>query len=236
MTAQLVDLRVENGVARLVLARPGAANAFTGTMMAEFLAAVNRAAGEAQLLAISAAGEDFSVGRDRQDAKAGPAPFEAFKLITDLNTALAGFPGIVVASVQGRAFGFGVGIVMRSDIALAADDARFALDEVKLGIPPMFIMAEILEHLPPKSALDIVLSSREFGAAEAREMGLVSRVLPRERLQVAAEELVRELASRDPAVLRAAKRYLASVRELPRAARAAYALVEQTRFAERGKH
>jgi len=97
-------------------------------------------------------------------------------------------------------------------------------------------MAEIFEHLPPKSALDIVLSSREFGAAEAKEMGIVSRVLPGERLQAAAQELVRELASRDPAVLRASKRYLASVRELPRAARGAYALVEQTRFAQRGKH
>jgi enoyl-CoA hydratase/carnithine racemase len=150
-----------------------------------------------------------------------------------LNTALASFPGIAVSVVRGRAFGFGVGIVMRTDIALAADDARFALDEVKLGIPPMFIMAEILEHLPPKSALDIVLSSREFGAAEARDMGVVSRVIPRHDLERNAEQLVRELQERDPAVLIASKRYLRTVRELPAAARGAYALVEQTRFTQR---
>jgi enoyl-CoA hydratase/carnithine racemase len=235
MAAQLVDLTIQSRVARLTLQRPSAANAFTTQMMAEFLAAATRAASEADILVISAAGEDFTLGRDRSEPRSG-TPFEAFKLITDLNAALGAFPGIVVTLVRGRAFGFGVGVVMRSDIALAADDARFALDEVKLGIPPMFIMAEILRHLAPKSALDIVLSSREFGAAEAKEMGLVSRVLPPVGMQAAAEELVRELASRDPAVLRSCKRYLASVQELPPAARGAYALVEQTRFAERGKH
>jgi enoyl-CoA hydratase/carnithine racemase len=235
MAAQLVDLAIQSRIARLTLQRPAAANAFTTQMMAEFLDAVTRAASEADILLILAAGEDFTLGRDRNEPRSG-TPFEAFKLLTDLNAALDAFPGIVVTLVRGRAFGFGVGIVMRSDIALAADDARFALDEVKLGIAPMFIMAEILEHLTPKSALDIVLSSREFGAEEAKEMGLVSRVLPGEALPGAAEELVRELASRDAAVLRASKRYLASVRALPPAARGAYALVEQTRLAERGKH
>jgi enoyl-CoA hydratase/carnithine racemase len=235
MAAQLVDLAIQSRIARLTLQRPAAANAFTAQMMAEFLDAATRAASEADILVISAAGEDFTLGRDRNEPRSG-TPFEAFKLITDLNAALGAFPGIVVTLVRGRAFGFGVGIVMRSDIALAAENARFALDEVKLGIAPMFIMAEILEHLTPKSALDIVLSSREFGAEEAKEMGLVSRVLPGAALPGAAEDLVRELASRDAAVLRASKRYLASVRALPPAARGAYALVEQTRFAERGKH
>jgi enoyl-CoA hydratase/carnithine racemase len=230
----VIELAIENRVARLVLQRPAAANAFTTEMLSQLLAALTRAASEADILAISAAGTDFSLGRDRQDAKAGGAPFEAFKLITDVNAALASFPGVAVCSVQGRAFGFAVGMVMRSDIALAAADARFMLDEVKLGIAPMFIMAEISEHLGPKAALDIVLSSREFGAAEARELGLVSRVvadLPRE-----TENLVKELRSRDAEVLKASKRYFGAVRKLPADARGAYALVEQTRFAERRKH
>jgi enoyl-CoA hydratase/carnithine racemase len=107
------------------------------------------------------------------------------------------------------------------------------LDEVKLGIAPMFILAEISEHLAPKSALDIVLSSREFGAAEAKEMGLVSRVV--NNLQAETENLLKELRARDAEVLKGSKRYFASVRKLPSEARSAYALVEQTRFAERRK-
>jgi enoyl-CoA hydratase/carnithine racemase len=235
MAAQEVDFTVESRIARLMLQRPGAGNAFTSQMMSQFLGAVTRAAAEADILVISAAGEDFTLGRDRSEPRSG-APFDAFKLITDINNALASFPGIAVSVVRGRAFGFGVGIIMRTDIALAADDARFALDEVKLGIAPMFIMAEILEHLPPKSALDIVLSSREFDAAEARDMGLLSRVVAPQALEATAEQLVRELEKRDPAVLLASKRYLRKVRELPTAARDAFALVEQTRFAERSRH
>jgi enoyl-CoA hydratase/carnithine racemase len=230
----VIDFGIENRVARLVLQRPSASNAFTGEMLRQMLEALTRAASEADILAISAAGNDFSLGRDRQDAKAGPGPFEAFKLITDVNAALAGFPGIAVCSVQGRAFGFALGVVMRCDIALAAADARFMLDEVKLGIPPMFILAEIGNHLAPKPALDIVLSSRELGAAEAREIGLVSRVVA--KLQGETETLLAALRSRDAGVLKASKRYFTAVSQLPREARAAYALIEQTRFAERRKH
>ena len=230
----MIDIAIENRVARLVLQRPAASNAFTTEMLSQLLAALTRAAGEADILAISAAGADFSLGRDRQDAKSGPPPFEAFKLITDVNSALSAFPGVSVCSVQGRAFGFGVGMVMKSDIALAAEDARFMLDEVKLGIAPMFILAEISEHLAPKAALDIVLSSREFGAEEAKELGLISRITGDPRGE--SETLVKELRSRDPEVLKASKRYYRAVRQLPTEARSAYALVEQTRFAERRKH
>ena len=228
MPAQPIDFSIDNRVGRLVLQRP----AFSTEMLNQFLAALTQAATEADILVISSSGEDFSLGRDRQEPKSG-APFDAFKLITDVNVSVSAFPGIAVSVVRGRAFGFALGMIMRTDIAVAAEDARFALDEIKLGIPPMFIMAEILEHLSPKSALDIIMSSREFGAAEAREMGLLSRVVPAARLQSSADELVRELRERNPAVLLASKRYLQSVRQLPPAARGAYALIEQTRFAER---
>jgi enoyl-CoA hydratase/carnithine racemase len=230
----VIDFAVDDRVARLVLQRPSAGNAFTTEMLSQLLGALARAAAEADILAISAAGADFSLGRDRQDIKAGPPPFEAFKLITDVNAALSAFPGVAVCSVQGRAFGFAVGMILRSDITLAASDARFMLDEVKLGIAPMFILAEISEHLAPKAALDIVLSSREFGAAEAKEIGLVSRAVT--NLQGETESLLKELRSRDAEVLKASKRYFSSVRKLAPEARSAYALVEQTRFAERRKH
>jgi enoyl-CoA hydratase/carnithine racemase len=227
----VIGLTIDNRVARLELQRPAASNAFTGEMLSQLLAALTRAASEADILAISAAGSDFSLGRDRQDARAAGAPFEAFKLITDVNAALATFPGISVCSVQGRAFGFAIGMVLRSDIALAGADARFMLDEVKLGIAPMFIMAEISEHLAPKAALDIVLSSREFSAAEARQIGLVSRVVT--DLHGETDNLLKELRSRDAEVLKASKRYFGAMRRLTPEARSAYALVEQTRFAER---
>lgn len=235
VAGQLIELTIHDRIARLVLQRPTAGNAFTGEMMRQLAGALSRAGTEADILALSAAGDDFSLGRDRQEPKSG-SPFDAFTLVTEVNAALASFPGVIVAAVHGRAFGFAVGLVMRSDVAIAADSACFALDEVKLGIPPMFILAEMFEHLPPKAALDVVLSSREFTAAEAREMGLVSRVVPADRLQAASDEFVKELRSRNPAVLLACKRYAGAVRQMPPAARGAYALVEQTRFAEQNRY
>ena len=109
-----------------------------------------------------------------------------------------------------------------------------ALHYFPASLPGALAGAEIGNHLAPKTALDMVLSSREFGAAEAREIGVISRVVSDLRGQT--ESLLGELRSRDPEVLKAAKRYFTAVSGLPREARAAYALVEQTRFAERRKH
>ena len=120
---------------------------------------------------------------------------------------------------------------MRSDIAIAADDARFALDEVSHGIPPMFIMEAIVDHLAPKHSLDIILSGREFGAEEALAIGLVSRVVPAASLEASVYGFAKELVERDPAVVMACKSYLRKIVSVPRNARSAFALVEQTEFA-----
>jgi len=231
MSDNTVSLTIEDRVGRLTFGRPEAGNAFTSGMLQEFEAALGTAAEAADILVIRAAGPDFTLGRDRQEPKGNRGPFEAFRQIGAINDALANFPGITVAAVRGRAFGFGVGIVMRSDLAVAAEDARFSLDEVKLGIAPMFIMQEILQHLPAKRALDAVLTSREFSADEALAMGLLSRVVPAASLDQAVAEVVAELHSRDRRVLAACKRYLRTIGELPHAARSSYALVAQTQLA-----
>jgi enoyl-CoA hydratase/carnithine racemase len=92
-------------------------------------------------------------------------------------------------------------------------------------------MEKIVDHLPAKSALDIVLSGREFDAAEGLQMGLLSRVVASERLEATAAEFVEALRGRDRSVVLACKRYMAAVGKMPADARAAFALVEQTQFA-----
>jgi len=236
MRESLVDLIVDDRVGRLVLRRADAGNALTTDMMGQVLRALQRAAGEAQILVISGEGNDFCLGRDRKEPMQGTTPSDAFKLVTEINTSLAAFPGIALSAIQGRAFGFGVGLVMRTDIAIASEGARFALDEVKLGIPPMFIMSQILDHLTPKAAFDLISSSREFSAREAYDMGLLSRTVPSHRLQQAVDEVVRELHDRNPRVLSACKHYLSAIQQVPREDRAAYALAAQTQFASQQKH
>jgi len=95
----------------------------------------------------------------------------------------------------------------------------------------MFLMEVIHEHLSPKRALDLILSSREFDAAEALDIGLLSRVVPADRLEVEFDEFVATLSSRDADVLKSCKAYLAAIKQMPAAARPNNALVEQAKFA-----
>jgi enoyl-CoA hydratase/carnithine racemase len=228
----MIKCEVGDRLARIAFARAGEGNAFTGDMIRQLRDAVRDCDGRADILTLAGEGADFTVGRDRKEAMSAP-PFDAFSLITDLNESLSGFRGIVISAVRGRAFGLGIGLIMRSDLAVASEDAVFALDEVKLGIPPMFVMAAIVDHMAPKRALDVILTSREFHAIEALEIGLLSRVMPASDLEASVDALVSELRARDREVLRACKRYLNSVNKMPVEARPAYALIEQTRFALR---
>jgi enoyl-CoA hydratase/carnithine racemase len=226
----MLSYKVKDRVAQVVVDRADAGNAFTGAMVRRLGEIMRSAAEDADIVTLAGAGTDFTLGRDRNEPKSG-TPFEAFGHISALNQAIAAYPGIFVTGVRGHAFGLGVGLIMRSDIAIAAEDARFALDEVSLGIPPMFIMEEILEHLPSKRALDLVLTSREVGAEEALQMGLLSRVVAPGSVDQAVDEYVATLRGRDHDVIRACKRYIRAIGKLPADARFAFALVEQTQFA-----
>lgn len=226
----MIEIEVADRIGRIVINRPDAGNAFTAAMVDRLVKTVTEAAHTTQCLVITGEGADFTLGRDRGEPKAA-SPFDGFSRIDAANRALADYPGISIAAVKGRAFGFGVGLTMRCDLAVGAADARFCLDEVQLGFPPMFIMEEILEHFCPKRAADLVLLSREFGAEEALEAGLLSRVVPAGDVDSTVDEVTGELRSRSADVLAACKRYMRKVRELPADARPAYALIEQTRFA-----
>ena len=228
----MIKCEVEDRLARIAFARASEGNAFTGDMIRQLRDTIRDCDGRVDILTLAGEGADFTVGRDRKEPMSGP-PFDAFSLITDLNESLSGFRGIVISAVRGRAFGLGVGLIMRSDLAIAGEAAVFALDEVKLGIPPMFVMAAIVDHMTPKRALDVILTSREFTAKEAMDVGLLSRVVPASELDASVEKLLGELRARDREVLRVCKRYLNAVNKMPVEARPAHALIEQTRFALR---
>lgn len=227
----MIGFEQSDGVGRLILRRAPQSNAFTSEMLGRTAEILETVPDDCHVIVISGEGDDFSLGRDREEPKNPGGPFAAFSEISRVNAAFAAYPGIVVTAIKGRAFGFGLGLAMRSDIAIAANDARFMLDEVSLGFPPMFLMEVILDHVPPKRALDLILTSRGFDAAEALEVGLISRIVAAGGLDDEIEASVATLRDRDPAVLKDCKRYLAAIRQMPADARPANALVEQTRFA-----
>jgi enoyl-CoA hydratase/carnithine racemase len=226
----MIEHRLEDRICRVLINRADAFNAFTSAMTQQLLEVMQKAAHEADIVTIEAAGADFTIGRDRKEPKSG-TPYEIFKTISDLNKAISAFPGLTISAARGRTFGFAVGILMRSDLAIVGDDAKFVLDEVKHGFPPTFIMEEILQHLPMKRALDIVISSRQWDADEALEIGLVSRVVPSAELDTVVDRLVAQLKGLNRRALLACKGYMRTVATMPPEARSAYALQETLRYA-----
>lgn len=222
----LVVLEVDDRVARLTLNRPQAANRITSVMMRQLVDALERAGSSgADVLVISAAGEDFSVGRDQHEQlPEGTTKADNTALIVAANDALHTFPGVTVASVRGRALGFGCGLALQCDLSVAADTAVLGFDEIRHGLTPRFVMSYVEDYIGAKRALDLILTGRLLPAAQAERYGMVSRVVAADALAVSTEALVADLVRSSPPLLAACMDYLVQVRAIPPADRGRAAL------------
>jgi enoyl-CoA hydratase len=105
----------------------------------------------------------------------------------------------VIAAIQGYCIGSGLEIALLSDLRIAASGAIFAMPEVQLGMIPAAGGTRTLPRaVGPAAALDLILTGRRIDAAEALRLGLVTRVVPEERLWEAAWEVARQLAGASP--------------------------------------
>ncbi len=107
-----------------------------------------------------------------------------------------------VARVQGWAMAGGFGLALSCDMVIASEDARFGAPELNVGLWPYMVTVPLLRSMPPKKALELMLTSRVVGADEADRIGFVTRVVPRDDLDAAVAELAAVLASKPPGVTR----------------------------------
>jgi enoyl-CoA hydratase len=115
-------------------------------------------------------------------------------------------PQPVVAALHGYVLGSGIEIALCCDMRIAADDARFGLPEVALGIIPAAGGTQTLPRtVGPARAVHMLLTNEWIGAEEAYRIGLLNRVVPRAKLYEAAEETAQKIAARAPAVTKAIK-------------------------------
>jgi len=128
----------------------------------------------------------------------------------------------VIAAVNGLCLGGGVEIVAACDLAIAADHAEFALSEPRVGLAALGggALQRLARDLPMKEAMWLVLRAQRIGAEEARRIGLVNAVVPRDRLMSSARALADELLECAPLALQASKQVMLQSLEEPDFAKA----------------
>jgi enoyl-CoA hydratase/carnithine racemase len=106
-----------------------------------------------------------------------------------------------IARVQGWAMAGGLGLALACDLVLASDRARFGAPEINVGLWPYMITVPLMRSMPPKKALELMLTGRVVDAAEAERIGFVNRVVAHDDLDGAVDELAATLAAKSPAVM-----------------------------------
>ena len=236
MSVQSVDLVIDQRVGTLTLNRPEHGNLITSEMMKLLGDHLRDASGAVDLLVITSAGNDFTHGRDQRDQESGLSREENLGLAIGVNSALGALEAIVLAAVRGRAFGFGCGLVVQSDLVVASETAVFGFDEMAHGFPPMIVMSYLGRYLLPKQALDLIITHREISAGAAANLGIVTEVVPDDELESRTRGLVSQLSANAAAAKRA-KQYLREIENVEPERRPEYALRSQIEWfkAQRGK-
>lgn len=225
---EATTLRVESltlGVKRIVLARPDVRNAFDEAMSSELRDVLDHLAGipeaeQMRLLLLEGEGKVFSAGADlgymrRLAARSEEESADDARALARLFYALADFPAPVIAVVQGAAIGGGLGLTVCTDYVVADEGAVFATSEVLLGIVPAVISPYIIRKIGLANAAPIMLTGRRLVASEAKELGLVQRVvLPSERSTV-LQDVVLDFLAAGPEAARRTKELIKQASPLP---------------------
>ena len=214
LAAAGLGLSVEGPVATLVLDRPEVRNAQTPTMW-RMLATVGEAllADETvRVVVVRGAGSTFSAGLDRamlDPAGAGDDYQRGFTWLRD--------PRILsVAAVRGYAVGAGFQLALSCDLRVLAEDAQLCMKESALGlVPDLTGTKPLVEAVGYARALEICVSARMVGAAEALRIGLALEVVPTDALDETVAGLVQALTSAAPGAVRETKALMLSAAAVP---------------------
>jgi methylglutaconyl-CoA hydratase len=197
--------RPRPGVVQLTMSRPDVFNAFDEAMIAELDAAFAELAADAgtRVVVLAGAGKHFSAGADLQWMQRASTATPEWNLADARRFAamlarINRCPKPTIARIHGAALGGGVGLACACDIAIAADNASFAVSEAKFGILPAVIGPYLVNAVGPRQARRLALTATRIDAAEALALGLVQQVVPVEQLDAAVAATAAELLAGGP--------------------------------------
>jgi enoyl-CoA hydratase/carnithine racemase len=201
------------GVARITINRPGRRNAMSWEVMTGIRSALAdaRADSAVAVVVLTGAGDEaFCAGADL-GAMGDPGHGGGGDGFLERHRSRGVLAGVfedlwnlgkpTIARVQGWAMAGGLGLALACDLVVASDRARFGAPEINVGLWPYMITVPLMRSMPPKKALELMLTGRVVGAGEAERIGFVNRVVPHDDLDAAVDELAATLASKSPAAM-----------------------------------
>ena len=162
---------------------------------------------EVRAVIISGVGETFCSGCDLTEFRSAPAHgLKNANAASLSSTAVAGLNCSVIAAVNGDALGAGLELALSCDIRICSENAHFGFPETSYGLIPGGGGTQRLPRIVGKGkAMEMVITADPIDAAETYRVGLVSKVVPRQKLSTEAEEIARKLCLRGPIAVRYAK-------------------------------
>lgn len=216
-----VTYEVADQVATITLNRPDQRNILTAESMDELTAALVLAAedDDVRVVVLTGEGPAFCAGADLRGASAADAESFAASgpaaLVRVLGQ-LLDFDKPTIARVQGHVAGGGNGLVAACDLAVAADSAKFAFSEVRVGVAPAVISVACLRKMSVADGYELLLTGERVSAERVQQAGLVNAVAPADQLDSAVGVYVRALRQGGPMALAWTKELLRRVPTMPR--------------------
>jgi enoyl-CoA hydratase len=211
MGYETIRYEVEDGIATITLDSPENRNALSNELLAELIDAFRSARDdEAVRCVVLTSSHDrvFSAGANLDQFSAdvplvhkhfGTERFPGlFKLIGQL-----GKPTLCAAN--GHVLAGSLGIALACDLIVAKDTATFGTPEINVGLFPFMIMALIYRNVPRKKANEMMLLGERLSAEEAREAGIVNKVVPAEEFEASVRDWAQKLASKSPVLTKLGK-------------------------------
>lgn len=215
---ETISYTSKDKIAAVTLNRPEIHNAFNEVMIAELTQIFQKISGDesVRVTVLTGSGKSFSAGADLNwmkkmiDYSYEQNLDDSLKL-ADLFYLMYSLPKPIIARVNGAAIGGGTGLVAVCDIAIAAENAKFSLSEVKLGLVPACISPYVIRKVGEGKCREFFLTGERLTAQRALEAGLVNLVVPAEELDRAVEEKAGQLISSGPKALAMCKELLQKV-------------------------
>ena len=206
---ELVHYAVADAVATITLDSPHNRNALSRQLVTELVERIERAGAddEVRVVLVESSGKVFCSGADLGEATTEGMEVGARRIV-DLQRLVVTLDKPVVTKNLGAVRAGGIGIIAAADIAISADEATFALTEVKLGLAAAIISLTVHHRMHPRAAALTTLGGEVFTGAEAAAYGLVTQSVPAAELDARVAQVCASLATGAAQGLRESKRIL----------------------------